>query len=145
MGQHVRYVCRGDETYTSAPYSHSAGDTVTLNLSLRGKDRVRTRKADTQEALDGSVYTTLHYGRWGWELETGPMNQAGFALMREFLTSVEDGQVFGWDPDHDAAPSPLAYRNVVLDGTTWTEQRYATGTSQSTHYFGYKFRLREVP
>lgn len=138
--QNVRYIAR-----RSLSVLHTAGTQYSQDLPLRDKDRGRKVERDQQKSLDGHLYTTYYNGAVVWHCKTRPLTGLETSRMREFLDSVEDGQVFDFDPTYGAGHSPSDYRSVTLDGTGYTEQRTMSGTSQSSHRFTFTFDLRETP
>jgi hypothetical protein len=124
---------------------HTAGNSYTLDLALREKDRKRRVKKDIAESLDGHVFTTYHHGRVSWSIKSRPLTLTETLAWREWLDSVEDGQLFSFDPDFAAGASPHHYRGVILEGSQYSEQRVESGTSQADHRFVFSVELREVP
>lgn len=136
--QAVRYEAR-----RSLVSGHTEGGLYTLNLSLTDCDRKRDTERKQQSSLSGKVYTTYHRGDTVWTCETAPVRGAARDQMREFLDSVEDGQVFSFDPYHWGGVSPDDMRPVVIQSDGYTESRYIMLGSDTSDWFKFRFIMRE--
>jgi hypothetical protein len=138
--QAVRYEAR-----RSLVSGHTEAGLYTINLQLTDCDRKRDVERKQQRALGGATYTVYHRGDVVWQCETAPLQGSDADLMREFLDSVEDGQVFQFDPLNWAGVSPNAMRSVVITSDGYTENRYAQRGSQSLDWFKFRFSFTEQP
>lgn len=138
MPQSVQYVAR-----RSLATGHTLGALYSMNLDLKQKDRKRDPSRTRHLSLAGSAYTIYNRGDTLWVCRSAPVQLAVADLWREFLDSVEDGQVFFWDPTHWAGSSPSALRSVVIESDGYTEDRVARQPNQSDDYYEFGFTLRE--
>ena len=124
---------------------YTLGALHTFAPKLRDKDEGRKSNRKRTLSLDGTVFTTYYGGVTSWSLETVPIGGTDAALVRMFLQSVEDGQVFMFDPANAPGASPGAYRAVVLDTESYTPtRRVRRGNGGASDLFVYEFRLLEV-
>lgn len=137
--QHVIYEAR-----RSLAAGHTAGTSYTLDLRLRDKDRKRDVERKTHTAIGGAVYSTYYRGDTVWSLVTMPLAGDDAKQMREFLDSVEDGQLFSFDPFHWAA-GVADLRAVVIHSDGYTEDRYVQRGSDDEDFFVFKFSVVEQP
>lgn len=137
--QHVIYEAR-----RSLAAGHAAGTSYTLDLRLRDKDRKRDVERKTHIAIGGAVYSTYYRGDTVWSLVTAPLAGDDADQMREFLDSVEDGQLFTFDPFHWAAGA-ADLRSVVIHSDGYTEDRYVQRGSDDEDYYVFKFAVVEQP
>lgn len=138
--QAVRYEAR-----RSLVSGHTVGGLYTLNLQLTDCDRKRAPERKQQVSLSGNVYTTYHRGDTIWQCESAPVRGATRDAWREFLDSVEDGQIFSFDPYNWGGVSPDALRAVVIHSDGYTESRYAMLGSDTADWFKFRFSMREQP
>lgn len=138
MPQSVQYIIRRS---VAAGYTLDAVDS--FDLQVKVKDRGRKAIRDRAISLGGTVFTTYHRAEVSWSVHTTWFKGADADRMRMFLDSVEDGQIFQFDPTHGAGASPHDRRNVVIDSISYSENREQTGT-QTNDWFAFSFKLVEV-
>lgn len=113
---------------------------------LRDKDPKRTSHSRRSTSMGGVTYTTYYYGSTSWDAETTPVNATYLALLDMFLQSVEDGQVFTFDPYYAAGASPSDVRNVILDTTSYAPTRKVRrGNGGAGDLYTLSFKMLEVP
>jgi hypothetical protein len=131
-------------TRSVAP-GYTLGALNTFAPALREKDRGRKASRKRVMSLGAVPFTTYYHGSTTWQLETTPMTETQAEVMRMFLDSVEDGQVFYWDPKYAPAHTPNAYRAVILDGDTYQQDRKVKrGDGGEGDLFTFTLRLLEV-
>jgi hypothetical protein len=85
-----------------------ADSTQTIDLRLSDCDRRRDVTRSQAISLGGQVYTTYLRGTVFWTCATAPLGQERLQQMIEFLESVEDGQVFSFEPAPRVELEPFA-------------------------------------
>ena len=78
---------------------HAVGDTVTLTFSA-AEPLAPSRRVvrDMQKSLGGRRETLLHHSLRVWDITTEPMQGSTLDALEEFLTAVEDGAQFDFEP-----------------------------------------------
>lgn len=123
---------------SAALVTEAAGDTVTLRGYVRGyaqayeleffpsvleRDVKIIRKAS--RSLGGAMETLLQRRDVFFTLNTGPILEAALAQWREFIASVEGGEVFTFDPDGLPGIPDVPF-SAVLDSARYEEDRLST-------------------
>jgi len=140
MPQSVTYIAR-----RSLVSGHTEGGAYSINLEVSQKDRTRKVVAFDAVAIGGATWTTYHRGENRWRIETAPLQGADADNVREFLDSVEDGQLFTFDPTYTAGASPSDRRTVRLESNSYTERRaIQRGDDQSGDFFVFAFDVRQI-
>jgi len=117
----------------------------TFMPAARDKDRSRKASRKRVISLGGRAVTTYYHGATTWTVQTTPQSATNAAIMQMFLDSVEDGQVFWFDPIYAPGHSPNALRAVVLDGDSYSEDRKVRrGAGGGSDMFVFEFKMREV-
>lgn len=141
MPQSVTYTAR-----RSLTSGHTAGSLYGLDLTVAEKNRGRKVERATSRSLNGTIFTNYHHGATTWNITTTPLTATAADALREFLDSVEDGQVFGFDPHNWTGVSPSTSVEVVMDSAGYTERRAVKrGGDQTEDRYVFTFTLREVP
>lgn len=137
---HVTYIATRSLRNTTTP-----GSEQTLKLQLAEADRERITERSDDESLGGEAWSSYFHARVLWHCQTRPLNQAETAAMREFLDSVEDGQVFEFDPVYPPAHALSTPRPVKVHGNRYRERRAVKlGDDQARDRFAFSFVLREI-
>lgn len=144
-------------TAKRAIHSHAVGDTVTLTLSAAEMTPSRRVVRDTQKSLSGRRETLYHNGTRTWSVTTEPMSSTTLDQFEEFLTAVEDGSQFDFEPWY-AGGSPGAtdsaenrLRTVptvrcVLGGEGYDLSRLiGDGTGGALDWYQVTFSVEEAP
>ena len=125
---------------------YTAGTFHTFAPKLRDKDMSRKSHRKRSMSLGGQPYTTYYYGATSWDCDTTAVGGTAAALIEMFLQSVEDGQIFKFDPYNAPGASPGAYRNVIVDGDSYAPaRRVRRGDGGAADLFTYTFKLLEIP
>ena len=112
---------------------------------LRDKDLTRKSHRKRVSSLGGVPFTTYYYGANSWDLDTVPLGGTDANLMHMFLQSVEDGQVFIFDPYYAHGGSPSSPRAVILDSESYTPSRKVRrGAGGGSDLWVFTFKLLEV-
>jgi hypothetical protein len=77
---------------------HAAGATVTLTFSAAELTPGRKLVRDVQKSLSGKRETLLHNALRTWNITTEPLEGSKLDALEEFLTAVEDGSAFDFEP-----------------------------------------------
>jgi hypothetical protein len=116
----------GYVTYTArrklAP-GHSVGINYTLPITISRMDYVGRDLKIKQVSLNGSRMTN-YYGRDDvWRVTFEPVSESEANLMREFIASTADGQLFQFDPKGTES-APIQLMTVMRDdeGASVTER-----------------------
>jgi hypothetical protein len=124
---------------------HTEGTTYTIDLLLTVCDRKRDTERKQQRAMSGKTFTLYQRGDVVWNCETIPVTGTAADQIREFLDSVEDGQVFYFDPLNWAGTSPNDFRAVVITTDGYTENRYTQRGAPASDHFKFRFSFHEQP
>lgn len=122
---------------------HVVGTVYGLQLTLVGADRSVAVLREQPEALDGSS-ETLYFGeKVSWQIRTIPYSEPIAGLVREFLASVSDGQVFLFDLYGNGAGS-VQEISVTLDGAYSEARAVQYGSGGRDDRFRFSFAVRET-
>lgn len=77
---------------------HAADDSVTLTFSVAEMTPGRKVVRDVQKSLSGKRETLHHHGIRTWSITTEPLSESRLDAFEEFLTAVEDGSEFDFEP-----------------------------------------------
>jgi hypothetical protein len=137
---------------------HAIGDTVTLTFSVAEMTPGRKVTRDVQKSLSGKRETMYHSGVRTWSLTTEPVALAKLDAIEEFLTAVEDGSEFDFEPwwTYGAAPADAVSTEnrlraaptvrVVLDSEGYNPARLiGHGNGGSDDWYQVSFVVEEVP
>lgn len=133
------------EARRSLVSGHTAGGLYILNLRVTSCDRKRDVERTQKRAMSGKTFTMYTRGDVVWSCETIPLKGADADEMREFLDSVEDGQVFQFDPLNWGGASPGAFRSVVISSDGYTENRVTQRGVPSDDHYKFRFSFHEQP
>lgn len=124
---------------------HTGGTIYTWDIKLQKLDRQRKVASKQSFSLGGRAYTTYQRGDTLWVCQSNAVTGTERDQWREFLDSVEDGQLFGFGPYTGATASPSDRRTVVLDSEGYTENREVRrSVGGASDYFSFAFTLRET-
>lgn len=124
---------------------HVVGVSYTLPLILTVADRPSTLLTRQPESLSGNV-ETLYFGEvTNWEFAVAAEPGRRQLVLREFLASIGDGQVFTLDPYGTPEVSSSELMNCVrTDRGTSAERVLSSHRDGENDYFAYRFSVRKV-
>ncbi len=128
-------------TYTatrSVVASHTAGNNYALDFSAGKLDRKSKTARKTHTSRGGQSETLRYRQTITWDITTTRISGANMPLLREFLDSVDGGEVFTFDP-YGTAAAPDNPVNCKLDSNGYSETRHG-----GTDSFRVSFRVREI-
>ena len=136
--QFVRYtVVRSD----LAAIPTRVGTQQTLRVILSRMDRARTAKKATNIALGGQMQTIYHHSDTFWQLAHKPVSGNAHLQLREFLDSVEAGEIWELDPGDGTG-----YRDMYIESKSYTENRVVkTGGGPVGDFYTFTWQGREAP
>jgi hypothetical protein len=116
----------------------SENDSILMTLLIRHAGLTRSRKAYVQHRRSLSRLAESYYyaGEYSWSIDTRPLDADDSAEMRQFLDSVEDGQVFEFAPD----TAEDDWRYVNFEAGEYTE----SPVQGRDDYKTFSFTLTEV-
>lgn len=130
----VRYIAR-----RSLLLGTSIGDQVTLDLPAKyaGISPQRQAQVSTRESMSGIRESYYYRGKVSHGIMLIPVSSTVANQLRQFLDSVEDGQVFSYAADASSTTPSPEYLSVVVDPAQYTyaphpEQQNLTQFSQLT-------------
>jgi hypothetical protein len=137
---------------------HAIGDPVTLTFSVSDMTPGRKVTRDVQKSLSGRRETLYHNGLRTWSLTTEPVALSTLDALEEFLTAVEDGSEFDFEPwwvygaaaaAADAAENrlrPASTVRAVLDSEGYSVARLiGHGNGGQDDWYQVSFVVEEVP
>lgn len=137
---------------------HAIGEPVTLTFSVAEMTPGRRVTRDTQKTLSGKRETLLHNGLRAWAILTEPFATTKLDAFEEFLTAVEDGSEFEFEPwwMYGAAPADeSASENrtrttptirCVMASEGYDLMRIAgNGNGGADDWYQVSFQIEEVP
>lgn len=136
---------------------HAIGDAVTLTFSPAEMTPGRKVTRDVQRSLSGKRETLYHNALRNWSITTEPLSLGQLDALEEFLTAVEDGSEFDFEPwwVYGAAPSPTSTENrlriaptvrCVLDSEGYNPARLiGNGNGGADDWYQVSFVVEEVP
>ncbi len=87
---------------------HSVGASVRLTFSAAELTPGRKLVRDVQKSLSGKRETLLHNALRTWSVTTEPLSLTTLDAVEEFLTAVEDGSSFDFEPWWQVGAEPTA-------------------------------------
>ena len=134
----VTYVARD-----SLVPGHVAGQQYTMVFAITAADPSTARLAEKAESLDGHVETLDHGRVRTWSITLLPLPNLECDIVREFLDSTGDGQLFTIDlfGTEENVRDP---KSVVREDSGQSERRVVS-TDDATHddMFEFSFSVRE--
>lgn len=135
---------------------HAAGDTVTLTFSVADLTQSRSVVRDTQRTLSGKRETLYHNGTRSWQVTTEPMTSTTLDALEEFLTAVEDGTPFDFEPYYSTSPASYSSTEnrlrlsptvrCVLGSDQYSLTRFmGDGTGGKSDWYQVSFSVEETP
>jgi hypothetical protein len=143
-------------TATRALSGHAIGDTVTLTFSAAEMTPTRKVTRDVQKTLSGRRETLHHNGLRSWIITTEPLGTTTLDAFEEFMTAVETGATFEFEPFYStepASPNTAENRlratptiNCVMDSESYSLARLiGDGTGGQSDWYQVTFTVEEVP
>lgn len=130
----------------SLAHGHVVDESYSLRLTLTpSSERSKKDLKSTSKSLSGSS-ETLYFGQEEyWSIQLIPVDKHEAALIREFLDSTGDGQVFSFDPYGTEATTTVYAGEFIRDDDGYTESRaVAIGTGGEADYIQFAFKVRSV-
>ena len=138
----------GFATYTArrklSP-GHVAGMVYTIPIIATAADESSQILRAMSESLAGNV-ETLYFGEVSrWEISVAAEEGRRQLVLREFLASIADGQIFTLDPyGTEDAPSSMLMQCIREDSGASANRVLSSGWDGENDYFAYRFAVREV-
>jgi hypothetical protein len=125
---------------------HVVDTPYTLMLpSLTKCDIGRDRKSFRQVSMSGAVETGFYYSKRTWAVQTEPVAMDDARLIIEFLSSIDDGQSFTFDPYGTPDRRSADCFVVISDDQGFTQERLIKrGLGGADDYFQFSFGVREL-
>ena len=124
---------------------HSPDTLYELALTCGALTRSRNTVRRSATSMDGTEYSIRHRADIIWQVSLTPLDSTDLAAVNEFLDSVENAEVFEFDPYGSVGDSPDAYRDCVITGNSYTEtRRVQRGDGGSGDFYTVAFQVREL-
>jgi hypothetical protein len=137
---------------------HAIGAPVALVLSVADMTPGRKLTRDVQKSLSGRRETLLHNALRTWNITTEPLAVSTLDAFEEFLTAVEDGSVFTFEPWHsygaeaaELATAETRLRTVGAVRAVLADEQYSIarlvghGNGGADDWYQVTFTVDEVP
>lgn len=100
---------------------------------------------NTNQSLNGHVETQFFGQTEAWDIQLAPVHSTDVDLIREFLDSTADGQLFIFDPYSMDIDTSGWSMSVVRDDSGYTETRFASlGNGGADDFIQFSFRVRSA-
>lgn len=120
---------------------HSANTSYSMDLLVVALPTSRQVSNERQEAIDGTRETIRLYVCEIWDITLAIAYGTRAAQIKEFLDSVEDGEVFTFDP-YGTANTPNNPLSAEIESKGYNRGREPRGQGGATDGFRFSFQVR---
>lgn len=120
---------------------HTANTSYSINLPVVSMPVARQVTKERQQSLDGTRETIHFYSCEVWDVSLAVMYGTAAAQVKEFLDSVENGEVFTFDP-YGTANTPNNPLSGEIESDGYNKTREPRGQGGANDGFRYSFQVR---